>query len=313
MQKVYQPSSSLSLYPWLFSHGTPRKSQRGDSVEIIGAHLIVRNPIARFDVSRVRRVNAAFAVAEFVAMIAGIDDIKFFQQFIPGYDRYSSDGETLDGAYGTRVIASNSANQVEAVIGKLKENPMSRRGVIAIYDRDDLTRDKGGLNTPCTLSLQFIQGSGNQLDMITYMRSSDIYLGLPNDVAAFTLLQEYIARRLGLNVGEYHHFAGSLHYYVKDNLQDKWERASQEGRWPYTMGYMPETLEMSKISHVYQNATNVTGQRTFNTISDPYSRDLAALALIFGHRRVSIPLAQEYYNTLNDKTLRRITFPWVQS
>jgi thymidylate synthase len=45
------------------------------------------------------------------------------------------------------------------------------------------------------------------------MRSNDAYFGLPHDVFCFTMLQEMIACRLGVEVGEYYHYVGSMHVY----------------------------------------------------------------------------------------------------
>ena len=45
------------------------------------------------------------------------------------------------------------------------------------------------------------------------MRSNDVYLGLPHDVFSFTMIQEIVARLLGVEMGDYTHFAGSLHLY----------------------------------------------------------------------------------------------------
>jgi thymidylate synthase len=52
--------------------------------------------------------------------------------------------------------------------------------------------------------------------MIAMMRSNDAYRGFTHDVFCFTMIQELIARSLGVQVGEYHHFATSLHLYAQD-------------------------------------------------------------------------------------------------
>jgi thymidylate synthase len=54
-----------------------------------------------------------------------------------------------------------------------------------------------------------------RLHLIGTMRSNDAYLGLPHDVFAFTMLQEIVARAVGVELGEYIHFAGSLHLYAE--------------------------------------------------------------------------------------------------
>jgi thymidylate synthase len=59
------------------------------------------------------------------------------------------------------------------------------------------------------------------------MRSNDIWLGVPYDYFVFTSLQTKMAMELGVDVGEYTHFAGSLHLYKRD--LDRWLKKQQEG------------------------------------------------------------------------------------
>lgn len=87
---------------------------------------------------------------------------------------------------------------------------ISRRAVIQLFDSSDLAGTYK--DVPCTCTLQFIIRN-DRLDMVTSMRSNDAYKGLPHDVFSFTMLQEIAARMLKVELGEYHHFAASLHLY----------------------------------------------------------------------------------------------------
>src|ERR1700690_496760 len=89
-------------------------------------------------------------------------------------------------------------NQFENVLNLLKELPTSRRAVIQVFDAAD--NASGHLkDVPCTCTLQFMIRS-RRLHMITYMRSNDAFWGLPHDVFAFTMLQEYVARTIGVEL-----------------------------------------------------------------------------------------------------------------
>jgi thymidylate synthase len=71
------------------------------------------------------------------------------------------------------------------------------------------------------------------------MRSNDAYWGLPHDVFCFTMLQEMMARRLGTTVGQYFHYAGSMHVY--DEHLDGVRRYVDEGHHQTVeMPTMPE-------------------------------------------------------------------------
>jgi len=125
-------------------------------------------------------------------------------------------------------------NQIKNIVGSLGTNPDSRRAVIQLFDATDI--EKRHKEIPCTCTLQFMVRD-HQLEMFTSMRSNDAFLGLPHDVFAFTMLQEIIARSLGLEVAEYKHAVGSLHLYERDRTRAK--RLVNEG-WQTTRLPMPE-------------------------------------------------------------------------
>lgn len=308
MHKIYQPSHSSRLVDAIDKFGYIRDSERGKTVEVLGAKLTVRNPRNRIDVTRARRMNPAFAFAEFLAMLYGEDDVKYFQQFIPSYDQYSTDGKVLDGAYGPRL-----EDQIVAAIDLLEKQPNSRRAVMTIYRAGDLLHKEGGSNTPCTVSLQAIQGHEGTLDMIAYMRSSDIHLGLPNDVAAFTLLQELIATRLGWELGEYIHLAGSLHYYTNSPIKTIAGMAREEGRWPYFMYPMSKDFlnVVYNTYEVFRALSEFENLKPIHNLKERFALDMAFVGLAIVQRKSNTELAREAYNNIYDPTLRRVTFPWL--
>ena len=80
-------------------------------------------------------------------------------------------------------------NQIRNVVDLLRRKPGSRQAIVQIVDRRDIP-DKVE-DIPCTCVLQFL-GRHGKLDMVTYMRSNDAFLGLPHDIFCFTMLQEII-------------------------------------------------------------------------------------------------------------------------
>lgn len=102
----------------------------------------------------------------------------------------------------------------------LQTDPSTRRAVMGLYSPElDLGADKKDI--PCTLTLQFIVRR-HELDLIVSMRSNDLWLGFPNDVFCFCVLQCWMASHLGIGIGTYYHLAGSMHLYEKN-----WDLALQ--------------------------------------------------------------------------------------
>lgn len=158
--------------------------------------------------------------------------------YVPSqYDSSSDDGLTLNGAYGPRIFTPNAASQFERVTYMLLTKPDTRQAVMQIFSADDIRI--GTNDVPCTLTLQFLLRDG-ALHLSACMRSNDAFLGFTHDVFVFTMLQEVMARTLGVRLGKYHHYVGSLHLYDKNT--DRVQAYLTEGvqRTTLPMPAMPE-------------------------------------------------------------------------
>lgn len=305
--RVFSPNNMSSLAYWVAENGDNVPSERGDTIEVLNASLVVRNPRNRFDTTRSRKLNIAFAFAEWLSLMTGVYNIGYFTNFIKSYDRFSSDGKFLDGAYGPRATL-----QIAEAANLLRSKPESRRAVVSIYSDRDIF-GYGGLNTPCTLSFQFLVRNGN-LNMFANMRSNDIYLGLANDVVVNTMTQEWMALATSTKLGEYYHNAASLHIYKAD-LEKVLGPTEDEGRWPHLMKPMDKTMadyhELETLVGIYGNF------RTFEDaiiesrkLKSVYANDIAMVGLSFLHR--NSPNGLLAYKQIDDPTLRRLSLPWVK-
>lgn len=297
---------------YIRKYGSKQPSERGDTYEVVGAHLVLDNVLDRIDTNRWRKMNFAFAIGEWLAMMNGWDSIEYFTKFIKSYSEYSSDGKFLDGAYGPRIWSYGFA--VDEVIDKLRMKNETRRAVIPVYSPKDLF-GAGGKNTPCTLSFQFLIRDG-KLHMVTNMRSNDIDYGLTNDVVVFTMLHEYVANRVDVETGLYNHMVGSLHYYV--DIDAKFEAArsaAHEGRWPRYMmpmnGALNDPIEMSRLSAFYRDITDTKIPPSWVALKTQYAKNLALAAICFIHRNNSNGV-DAYYN-ISDPTIKRVMRPWLKT
>jgi thymidylate synthase len=157
-------------------------------------------------------LNPAFAVAETVWILSGTD-ASWIYNYNERLRQYADDG-VLRGAYGPRMRRwGGRVDQLYRVVEILKQDPDSRRAVIQLYDP---ALDAGGhRDVPCTLGYRFHIRHG-RLHMSTSMRGQDVWIGLPYDLFATTVLHELVASWLGVDIGEYHHHVDSLHIYERD-------------------------------------------------------------------------------------------------
>jgi thymidylate synthase len=226
----------LALYPVLLERRSePVIATRGETAEIIGALIEIKQPRARLSRSETRG-KLFSSLGELIWYLSRGNRLDFIEKYVPRYKEESEDGIEVYGGYGPRLFRHRGNDQVRNVIELLRSRPTSRRGVIQLFDAEDIAAIHK--EVPCTTTLQFFVRN-ERLDMVTTMRSNDAYLGLPHDVFCFTMLQEIVARSLGLEIGVYRHFASSLHLY-KDRWADAQHFVDEAYQQRIPMPKMPE-------------------------------------------------------------------------
>jgi thymidylate synthase len=201
----------IDAYTRIQAEGAPNVGSRGPNRELIGVTLRIGHPRARLSRSA-DRGRPFSALGELLWYLTGTDDVNFITAYIPRYAREVGPSGGINGAYGPRIFSRYGLDQLKAVKELLQRKPGSRRAVLQIYSATDLLTDE---EVPCTTTLQFFLRDG-LLHLAASLRSNDAYLGLPHDVFCFTMLQEMMARRLGVELGEYVQMIGSFHIYDKD-------------------------------------------------------------------------------------------------
>jgi len=191
----------------VMAHGEMTKPRGFDCKELTNYTMHLTNPGNNILNDNVRKINKAFAAAEFMFIATGKDDVESIAKFNSKIARFSDDGKTFFGAYGPRF-----ALQIEYILNQLKEDPWSRQCVMTFW-RENPPKTK---DVPCTVMLHFMRRPLDRLNLTVYMRSNDIWLGLPYDVHNFTCIQILLAKQLDLLVGTYTHLDGSLHAYASD-------------------------------------------------------------------------------------------------
>lgn len=101
-------------------------------------------------------------------------------------------------------------DQITRVIHSIRENPDSRRHIVSAWNVADLQR----MNLPpCHILFQFYVADG-RLSCQLYQRSADIFLGVPFNIASYSLLLMMVARETGLVPHEFIHTLGDAHLYL---------------------------------------------------------------------------------------------------
>ena len=189
-------------------------SPRGEkTLELMNACLRLGNPRRRIVTLKGRKISMRYLIGELCFYFSLSDQLSFISRYSKFWNNVSDDGETVNSSYGKRIFDSNLFNHA---IDCLASDPNSRKAVIPIYQPHD---SKPSKDNPCTMYMQFLIRN-HRLHCNVHMRSNDIWFGLTYDVPFFTLVQELMLVQLqnfgaNINMGEYNHFAGSLHAYEK--------------------------------------------------------------------------------------------------
>ena len=181
-----------------------------------------------------RDANPYFHFMEGLWMIAGRNDVEWISRFNASIANYSDDGVTFHGAYGYRWRKHFGFDQIDIIAEQLRANPDDRRIVLQMWDpKVDLAR--GGKDFPCNTAIKFRIVDG-RLDMTVENRSNDMIWGAYGANAVhFSMLQEYVAAKIGVSLGHYWQVSTNFHSYM-DTLKKHSALLLEKPSSPYHTG-----------------------------------------------------------------------------
>lgn len=157
--------------------------------------------------------------------------------------------------------AKNSVDQVTKLIEDIKQDPTSRRHILTAWNPGEL--DEMAL-PPCHVMSQFYVNNG-ELSCQMYQRSADMFLGVPFNIASYSLLTHMIAHVCDLKVGDFVHTIGDAHIY-NDHVDQVIE---QVGRTPLPGPTLEITTDTKNIFDIKMTDINLLNYQSHPPISAP--------------------------------------------
>lgn len=208
-------------------HGERRTDRTGTGTKSIFGHQM------RFDLSKgfpmvtTKRVNFKAIVAELLWILSGDTNVQALQaQGVHIWDEWADENGDLGPIYGMQWTDwwdhyGSGINQIAQVVDEIKTNPSSRRLLVSAWNVGELP---AMALAPCHVLFQFYVGNDadggpKSLSCQLYQRSADIFLGLPFNIASYSLLTHMIADQCGLDVGEFIWTGGDCHIYSNHERQ----------------------------------------------------------------------------------------------
>ncbi|TVY02271.1 thymidylate synthase [Cohnella terricola] len=146
-----------------------------------------------------------------------LEQEAIFKKRILEDDDFAKEFGDLGNVYGKQwrrwqTSQGEIIDQLKNVIEQIKTNPDSRRLLVTAWSPEDVTPQRSAL-PPCHTLFQFYVAD-NKLSCQLYQRSGDIFLGIPFNIASYSLLTHMIAKECGLGVGDFVHTIGDAHIYL---------------------------------------------------------------------------------------------------
>jgi len=155
--------------------------------------------------------------------------------------RYDGD---LGRVYGVQWRDFGGVDQLLGLIDSIRKDPFGRRHILTAWNPSEL--DQMAL-PPCHCFAQFYVTADGRLSCQMYQRSCDMFLGVPFNIASYSLLTHMISQVCGLEAGEFVHVLGDAHIYLNHVEQVKEQLAREPLPLP-TLWINPEVKDIFKFT-----------------------------------------------------------------
>ncbi|MDR2735806.1 MAG: thymidylate synthase [Puniceicoccales bacterium] len=247
----------LDLLKYVLENGELRKDRTGTgTLGLFGAQLRV-NLEDRFPLVTTKKVHFKSVVYELLWFLKGSTNVKYLQDNgVKIWNEWADENGDLGPVYGKQWRSwgtkdGREVDQIARIIKQIKEDPYSRRHLINAWNVGEL--DRMAL-PPCHSLFQFHVSSSGALRCQLYQRSADMFLGVPFNIASYSLLTLMVAQVCGLKAAEFVHTFGDVHIYTNHIDQVKEQLSREPKKLPRVM-LNPEVKDIDDF--VYEDITLV--------------------------------------------------------
>ena len=205
----------------ILAEGTHKDDRTGTGTTSLFAQQMRFDLSESFPLITTKKVHVKSVVGELLWFLRGESNIQFLHDNgITIWDEWADANGDLGPVYGVQWRSWPTPNgqhidQIAGALELLRSNPDSRRNIVSAWNVSEL--DNMAL-PPCHLLFQ-LYVAGGKLSCQLYQRSADMFLGVPFNIASYSLLTHMFAQQAGLEVGEFVWTGGDCHIY--DNHQEQ--------------------------------------------------------------------------------------------
>lgn len=204
----------LDLLKDVYENGTDMMERTGVGTRSIFGRQTRYDLSKGFPLVTTKKVHLKSIIHELLWIIKGETNIKYLKENgVRIWDEWADENGDLGPVYGEqwRNWNGEGLDQLAEAIRLIKETPYSRRIIVSAWN-PSIVAKLDMAPPPCHSLFQFCVANG-KLDCMLYQRSGDLFLGVPFNVASYSLLTMMVAQICGLEVGEFVHTITNAHIY----------------------------------------------------------------------------------------------------
>ncbi len=250
----------LDLVKCVLEHGNEKADRTGTGTKSVFGYQMRFDLSEGFPMVTTKKLHLKSIIYELLWFLKGDTNINYLNENgVKIWNAWADENGDLGPVYGHqwRNWNNDDIDQIKDVINTLKNNPDSRRMLVAAWNpsvlpdtsksfSENVSRGKAAL-PPCHAFFQFYVADG-KLSCQLYQRSADIFLGVPFNIASYALLTMMMAQVCDLKPGEFIHTFGDAHIY-SNHYEQLQLQLSREPRPLPKMILNPEIKDISSFQY----------------------------------------------------------------
>lgn len=207
----------------VLDEGTKKEDRTGTGTLSVFGHQMRFDLSEGFPMVTTKKLHLKSIIHELIWFLAGDTNIKYLNDNgVRIWNEWADENGELGPVYGHQWRSwpapdGSTIDQIELLVDQIKNNPDSRRHIVSAWNVSEV--NKMAL-PPCHSLFQFYVADG-KLSCQLYQRSADIFLGVPFNIASYSLLTMMMAQVCDLEPGDFVHTFGDAHLYLNHLEQAK--------------------------------------------------------------------------------------------
>jgi len=207
----------LDLMHEVYTEGEWRSDRTGTGVSSLFGKQVVYDLKDGFPLLTTKKIHWKSVVHELLWFLKGDTNTRYLEDNgVTIWRKWQDADGNLGPVYGAQWrnfgerLVFPGVDQIQNLMDGIRANPYSRRHIVSAWDP---VRTSGMALPPCHCFWQVYVHQNGEMDLQLYQRSADIFLGVPFNIASYSLLLMMIAQVTGYRAGRFIHTMGDVHLY----------------------------------------------------------------------------------------------------